>query len=81
MSNAVVFLLVLGVLALGLRTAARRLTGPSTRPEHVVHIDTACNHQTLTAHRFSLTGQPDYLLEENGEFFPMERKSRPPRSV
>ena len=76
MSNAVVFLLVLGALALLLRAAARGLTGPSTRPEHVVYIDTGRNERLLISHRYRLTGRPDYLLEEHGERFPMERKSR-----
>jgi CRISPR-associated exonuclease Cas4 len=41
-----------------------------------VHIDTGPNDRILTSHRYKLTGQPDYIFEEHGERFPMERKSR-----
>jgi CRISPR-associated exonuclease Cas4 len=77
MSAALLVVLVLVALALFLRAQARTLVGRSARPEHVVHIDTGRNDQTLTSHRYRLTGRPDYILEENGEHFPMERKSRP----
>ena len=76
MSGGMVLVLVLIALALLLRTHARTLVGRSTRPEHVVHIDTERNDRTLTSHRHRLTGRPDYVLEEHGERFPMERKSR-----
>jgi CRISPR-associated exonuclease Cas4 len=64
------------LLALLLRWLARQLVGPSTRPQDVVHVDTGPNDRILTSHRYKLTGQPDYILEEHGERFPMERKSR-----
>jgi len=76
MSGSLLFVLVLVALALLLRAQARRLVGRSARPEHVVHIDTGRNDQTLSSHRHHLTGRPDYILEEHGERFPMERKSR-----
>ena len=41
-----------------------------------MHADVGENDRILTSHRYKLTGQPDYILKENGERFPMERKSR-----
>jgi CRISPR-associated exonuclease Cas4 len=70
------FLITLLVVALFLRWRARQLVGRSTRPQDVVHFDTGPNDRVLTSHRYKLTGQPDYILEEHGERFPMERKSR-----
>jgi CRISPR-associated exonuclease Cas4 len=70
------FLITVLLLALFLRWLARQLVGPSTRPQDVVHVDTGPNDRVLTSHRYQLTGQPDSILEEHGERFPMERKSR-----
>jgi CRISPR-associated exonuclease Cas4 len=64
------------LLAVLLRWWARQLVGPSTRPQDIVHADIGENDRILTSHRYKLTGQPDYILEEHGERFPMERKSR-----
>lgn len=63
----VITVLILLVLALFLRWLARQLVGPSTRPQDVVHVDTGENDRILTSHRYKLTGQPDYILEEHGE--------------
>ena len=71
-----VFLITVLILALFLRWLARQFVGPSARPQDVVHADTGENDRILTSHRYKLTGQPDYILEEDGERFPMERKSR-----
>jgi CRISPR-associated exonuclease Cas4 len=76
MTGGVILVLILLALALLLRGAARQLVGRSTRPQHVVHADAGDNERVLTSHRYHLTGQPDYILEEAGERFPMERKSR-----
>jgi CRISPR-associated exonuclease Cas4 len=76
MSGGILVVLILLALALYWRAQARRLVGRSARPEQVVHVDTGRNDRTLTSHRYGLTGRPDFLLEENGECFPMERKSR-----
>jgi len=76
MSGGMWVVLLLVALALFLHARARTLVGRSARPQEVVHIDTGRNDQTLTSHRYHLTGRPDYILEERGERFPMERKSR-----
>jgi CRISPR-associated exonuclease Cas4 len=76
MTVFVITVLILLALALLLRWLARQFVGPSTRPQDVVHVDTGENDRVLTSHRYRLTGQPDYILEERGERFPMERKSR-----
>ncbi len=76
MTVFVITVLILLALALLLRWLARQLVGPSPRPQDVVHVDTGENDRVLTSHRYKLTGQPDYILEEHGERFPMERKSR-----
>jgi len=70
------FLITVLVVALFLRWLARQLVGRSARPQDVVHVDTGPNDRVLTSHRYKLTGQPDYILEEHGERFPMEHKSR-----
>ena len=70
------FLIALLVLARVLRWLARQIVGPSARPQDVVHADAGENDRILTPHRYRLTAQPDYILEEHGERFPMERKSR-----
>jgi hypothetical protein len=70
------FLITVLILALFLRWQAQRLVGPSTRPQDVVNVDTGPNDRVPTSHRYRLTGQPNYILEEHGERFPMERKSR-----
>jgi hypothetical protein len=72
----IALVITLLLLALLLRWRARQLVGPSSRPQDVVHVDTGPNDRVLTSHRYKLTGQPDYILEEHGERFPMERKSR-----
>jgi CRISPR-associated exonuclease Cas4 len=72
----ILFLIAIIVLALWLRRMAQTWVGPSARPNEVLHVDTGPNDLVLTSHRYKLTGQPDYILEEHGERFPMERKSR-----
>lgn len=76
MSGGMLLVLILVALAVFLQAQARTLVGRSARPHEVVHIDTGRNDPTLTSHRYHLTGRPDYHLEEDGERFPMERKSR-----
>lgn len=76
MSSGIWVVLILLAVALLLRAHARTLVGRSAGPEQVVHIDTGPNDRVLTSHRYRLTGRPDFILEENGERFPMERKSR-----
>jgi CRISPR-associated exonuclease Cas4 len=70
------FLVTLLVVALFLRWLARQFVNRSARPQDVVLVDTGPNNRVLTSHRYKLTGRPDYILEEHGERFPMERKSR-----
>jgi CRISPR-associated exonuclease Cas4 len=76
MTGFVIAVLVLLALAVGLRGLARQFVGRSAQPQDVVHVDAGENDRILTSHRYYLTGRPDYLLEEDGERFPMERKSR-----
>ena len=77
MSGGMVLVLVLIALALLLRTHARTLVGRSTRPEHVVHIDTGRNERLLISHRYRLTGRPDYILPRPTHL--RDRGRRPPQ--
>jgi CRISPR-associated exonuclease Cas4 len=68
--------IVLLLVAWLMRRQAQRQIGDSLSGR-IVYTDTGRNDEILTSDRFNLTGRPDYILQDHGEFIPVERKSRP----
>jgi hypothetical protein len=67
--------IVLLLIAWLMRRHAQHQIGKSLSGR-ILYTDTEANREILTSDRYSLSGKPDYILEEHGELIPVERKSR-----
>ncbi len=78
MSLLPLLLIVIGLILLAIARRGRRSAGlPEGRVEY---SDTGAERRPeapLFSPRYRLTGRPDYLVEHNGAFIPVEVKSRP----
>ncbi|HWM65720.1 MAG TPA: Dna2/Cas4 domain-containing protein [Steroidobacteraceae bacterium] len=71
---ASIMLVLLGVL---LRIAAKRQAGAFDLSDQILYADTGQSVvDLLVSDRYHLIGRPDYILDEHGEQVPVERKSR-----
>jgi CRISPR-associated exonuclease Cas4 len=79
MARTMIALILIGIALLLLawlsRRHARRQIGQCLSGR-ILYTDTEANREILTSDRYNLSGKPDYILEENGEFIPVDRKSR-----
>jgi CRISPR-associated exonuclease Cas4 len=67
-------LVLLGIL---LRVAAKRQAGAFDLSDQILYADTGQSVvDLLVSDRYQLIGRPDYILVEQGEQIPVERKSR-----